>query len=153
MSRRDKFHSRYNPSGYKVIFDSSRDQKKKSPRHRSRSPYKRRTPSPEVLKAIVHGHISEELEVLNRSYKHIVDNFKVRKEEEVNPYEFSVVPVLMVDDQLSKELEDSRKLRNQARQVPTELYDQRLKVMMAQLKEHEIDQKLKSLKQQIQSIS
>lgn len=149
MSRYDRDHSRHqthNSSRYKVIFDSNQGS---SHRKNSRSRSRGRSPSPLLLQAIVDGHISENLEVINKNYKKTVESFKVIPEHVRDPYDFTILPVLTPANDVSELVESARKLRRESKIVNFGLSDARLNLMLATLKSHECDAKLSAIKAQL----
>ena len=151
MSKYDRNYSRHQKhsySKYKVIFDSNQEDRKTS-RSRSRV----RSPSPQLLQAILDGHVSESLEVLNKSYKSTVDSFKVTAENIKDPYDFTVLPLLNPANDVSELIESARRLRRESKVVSFALSDAKLKLMMAQLKSHECDAKLAAIKAQLSTYS
>jgi hypothetical protein len=151
MSKYDRNYSRHQKhsySKYKVIFDSNQDERRGS-RSRSRI----RSPSPQLLQAILDGHVSETLEVLNKNYKSTVESFKVSPENIKDPYDFTILPLLVPPNDVSELIESSRRLRREAKVFSFALSDARLKLMIAKLKSSECDAKLASIKSQLASYS
>ena len=141
-------HQKHNYTKYKVIFDSNQDDRKAS-RSRSRV----RSPSPQLLQAILDGHISESLEVLNKNYKSTVDSFKVIPESIKDPYDFTILPILTPANDISDLIESARRLRRESKTISFTLSDARLNLMLANLKSHECDAKLAAIKAQLSSYS
>lgn len=151
MSKYDRYHSRYSKhssSKYKVIFDSNDDDRRGS---RSRSRY--RSPSPQLLQAILDGHVSDNLEVLNKNFKSTVENFKVTSETIRDPFDFTVLPLLTPVNDVSELIESSRRLRRQSKEVNFALSDAKLNLMLAKLKANECDLRLTAIKSQLASYS
>ncbi|CAG9314621.1 unnamed protein product [Blepharisma stoltei] len=130
--------------------DRFREDRKRS---RSRSPPKPKPPSPQILNAILEGHISESLEVVNKSYKHMAEDFKIKPEIIHDPFDFTVLPVLILPSDISELIESSRTLRLQSKIRNRELAEAKLKVIEAELKVHESDATLNAIKAQINNYS
>lgn len=154
MSRHEKHFSRpvyrRDAPKEKVLFDTSVSTRHK--RSRSRSPH-RRAQSPDLLQAILQGHVSEKLEVLNKNYSYVVESFKIRPESYTDPFDFSVLPTYSGNSEIAKLLEDSRKLREVARSYNTEVSDAKFKVLMAEVSVLEADTKLKAIRKELQHLS
>ena len=155
MSKYDRNYSRYQGHSqkhsypkYKVIFDSNQDERKGS-RSRSRA----RSSSPKILFAILDGHISENLEVIDKNYKSTVDSFKIIAEKIRDPYDFTIIPALIPSTDISELVESSRRLRSDTKDVNFSLSDAKLNLIIARLKSHECDAKLAAVKEQLAAYS
>ena len=139
-------HQKHSYSKFKVLYDSNEDDRRNS-RSRSRV----RSPSPQLLQAILDGHVSESLEVLNKNFKSAVDSFKVVAENIRDPYDFTILPVLTPVDDVSDLIESAKSLRRKCKEVSFSLSDAKLNVTLAKLKAHECDLRLAAVKAQLNS--
>ena len=109
--------------------------------------------SPDLLEAILQGHISESLEVVNKSYAHLRNNFKVRPELVNDPYDFAVLPVFTSNAEVRQLIEESRELRLSAKNFNPALPDARFKVMLAEVKVHEADARLQAIRSELSNLT
>ena len=152
MSRFSKYesrrHYRPDPSSYK---DSDRN--RKPYRSRSRSKERHRPQSPTLLEAIMEGQISDTLEVLSKSCSHLRNNFKVRPKIVEDPYDFSVLPVFVNNNEINQLLNESAELRRKARLWKPDVTEHQFGVLMAELRASEVDARLKAIREELNKIS
>lgn len=167
MSKYDRYSksSRSSANPYKVIYDSSQNDRERDRREdryrkedryrrnsRSRTPPRRRSPSPKILDIILDDHITEEFELKNKNYKHIIDDFKIKTEQR-SEYPEKFHPVLMLNEDIGDMIEKSRLARAETKQINYRCNESNLKVFQIDLKIKNCNETLKLIQSQIANYS
>lgn len=157
MSHDNRRNKQYRSHNSHVLYDSSDYTRRSRRRYSSSSSPKRRrsrdrSPSPQILNAILEGHVTEKLEVLTKSYEPTVSQFKqlIRCTGRYDPYEFTPQPVLISSLHVETLIEESRALRESvSKKNDDSLKDARVALQLAELDVHEIECRLKSVQAQL----